>query len=36
MKTSIASRTDTIPLIRIQTHPQSKIDELLPHRWEPP
>jgi transposase len=23
-------------LIRIQTHPQSQIDELLPHRWEPP
>jgi len=23
-------------LIRIQTHPQSRIDELLPHRWKPP
>lgn len=23
-------------LIRIQTHPQSKIDELLPHKWIPP
>ena len=23
-------------LIRIQTHPQSKIDELLPHLWKPP
>ncbi len=23
-------------LIRIQTHPQSKIDDLLPHRWKPP
>ena len=23
-------------LIRIQTHPQSKIDELLPHNWKPP
>lgn len=23
-------------LIRIQTHPQSRIDELLPHRWQPP
>jgi len=23
-------------LIRIQTHPQSKIDELLPHKWKPP
>jgi transposase len=23
-------------LIRIQTHPQSQIDELLPHRWQPP
>jgi transposase len=23
-------------LIRIQTHPQPKIDELLPHRWQPP
>jgi transposase len=23
-------------LIRIQTHPQSKIDELLPHKWRPP
>ena len=22
-------------LIRIQTHPQSKIDELLPHKWKP-
>jgi len=23
-------------LIRIQTHPQSRIDELLPNRWQPP
>jgi hypothetical protein len=23
-------------LIRIQTHPQSRIDELLPHNWKPP
>jgi len=23
-------------LIRIQTHPQSQIDELLPHNWQPP
>jgi len=23
-------------LIRIQTHPQSRIDELLPHHWKPP
>ena len=23
-------------LIRIQTHPQSRIDELLPHLWKPP
>jgi transposase len=23
-------------LIRIQTHPQSAIDELLPHQWKPP
>jgi len=23
-------------IIRIQTHPQSKIDELLPHNWKPP
>lgn len=23
-------------LIRIQTHPHSKIDELLPHNWKPP
>lgn len=23
-------------LIRIQTHPRSKIDELLPHKWKPP
>lgn len=23
-------------LIRIQTHPQSRIDELLPHQWKPP
>jgi transposase len=23
-------------LLRIQTHPQSRIDELLPHLWQPP
>jgi len=23
-------------LIRVQTHPASRIDELLPHRWQPP
>ena len=23
-------------LIRMQSHPQKKIDELLPHRWQPP
>jgi len=23
-------------LIRIQTHSQSRIDDLLPHRWQPP
>ena len=23
-------------IIRIQTHPQSKIDDLLPHNWKPP
>ncbi|MCP4545106.1 MAG: transposase domain-containing protein, partial [bacterium] len=23
-------------LIQIQTHPQSRIDELLPHNWKPP
>ena len=23
-------------LIRIQSHPQSRIDELLPNRWQPP
>ena len=23
-------------LMRVQTHPASKIDELLPHRWKPP
>jgi transposase len=23
-------------LLRIQTHPQSRIDELLPHHWKPP
>lgn len=23
-------------LIRVQTHPASRIDELLPHRWKPP
>lgn len=23
-------------IIRIQTHPQSRIDELLPHNWKPP
>jgi transposase len=23
-------------LMRIQTHPQSRIDELLPHKWKPP
>lgn len=23
-------------IIRIQNHPQSKIDELLPHKWKPP
>lgn len=23
-------------LIRVQTHPQSRIEELLPHRWRPP
>ncbi len=22
-------------LIRVQTHPASRIDELLPHRWQP-
>ncbi len=23
-------------LVRMQTHPASRIDELLPHRWTPP
>lgn len=23
-------------LVRVHTHPQSRIDELLPHRWKPP
>ncbi len=23
-------------LMRIQDHPASRIDELLPHRWKPP
>lgn len=23
-------------LVRVQTHPQSQIEELLPHRWKPP
>jgi len=23
-------------LIRIQSHPQNRIDDLLPHRWKPP
>ncbi len=23
-------------LLRVQTHPASRIDELLPHRWKPP
>ncbi len=23
-------------LIRIQSHPMSQIDDLLPHRWKPP
>lgn len=30
----IAYLTDV--LIRIQTHPQSAINELLPHKWKPP
>ena len=23
-------------LVRVQTHPNSRIDELLPHNWTPP
>ncbi len=23
-------------LLRVQTHPVSRIDELLPHNWKPP
>ena len=23
-------------LMRMQTHPDSRIDELLPHKWKPP
>jgi len=23
-------------LVRVHTHPQSRVDELLPHRWKPP
>lgn len=23
-------------LMRVQTHPNARIDELLPHRWQPP
>jgi transposase len=23
-------------LVRVQSHPASRIDELLPHRWTPP
>jgi transposase len=23
-------------LLRVQTHPASRLDELLPHRWKPP
>ena len=23
-------------LLRVQTHPTSRIDELLPHKWTPP
>jgi len=23
-------------LLRVQTHPASRIDELLPHNWTPP
>jgi hypothetical protein len=23
-------------LLRVDTHPAAKIDDLLPHRWEPP
>ena len=23
-------------LLRVQTHPASQIDELLPHHWKPP
>jgi transposase len=31
---AIAYLTDV--LTRIQTHPASRIEELLPHRWKPP
>ena len=31
---AIAYLTDV--LTRVQTHPASRVDELLPHRWKPP
>ena len=39
--TCVANEVDpqkylTDVLIRIQTHPQSKLDDLLPNNWKPP